>query len=101
MQGRRHPSTSGSGQHQKQHGNNIALLPSNCYHSPSVLLLRYCSADQPLRAVYGGLLPDTHMHITEHMRTHTCVNSHVYMHRLIPLEIILAVWLNITYCVFI
>lgn len=50
MDGCEHLFTSGSGQHQAQHGSNTALLPSNCYHSPCVLLLRYCSADQPLRA---------------------------------------------------
>ena len=80
-EGRQHLSTSGSGQHQTQHGNNTALLPSNCYHSPSVLLLRYCSADQPLRAFYSGLIPDTHTHThthaAEHVHTHTWMEIHM------------------------
>lgn len=76
--GRQHPSTSGSGQHQTQHGNNTALLPSNCYHSPSVLLLRYCSADQPLRAVYSGFIPDTHTRSSARARSHAHVTTHVY-----------------------
>lgn len=63
-----HLSTSGSGRHQMQHGSNTALLPSNCYHSPSVLLLRCCSADQPPRARSIEALSQTHTHGAE--RTH-------------------------------
>lgn len=68
--------TSGSGPHQTQHGGNAALLPSNCCHSPSVLL-RCCSADQPSRAesveadprhTQMSVPPNTHTHTQEQQR---------------------------------
>lgn len=72
MDGCEHLFTSGSGQHQAQHGSNTALLPSNCYHSPCVLLLRYCSADQPLRAQSVEASFQTHTRTV----TQTCTHIH-------------------------
>lgn len=75
--------TSGSGPHQTQHGGNAALLPSNCCHSPSVLL-RCCSADQPSRAesveadprhTQMSVPPNTHTHRNNSVTTPGCLDS--------------------------
>ena len=75
-------STSGSGRHQTQHGSNTALLPSNCCHSPSVLLLRYCSADQPPRArsVEASSQTHTRTHAHKHAHMHVAKQTHSNTH---------------------